>query len=126
MLFELEHDEQNDNDVELSSDDDIYCVQCGTLVTRGRWRLVVNQDHEHTVFNPLGKVFRIVCFKEAPGIKDYGDFSGEFTWFKGFEWILGLCRGCGGHLGWRFQGDPTPQVFFGLIKPKLTITRLQS
>jgi hypothetical protein len=121
MLRQLERAEQNDDDVDLSSDDGIYCAACDTLITRGRWRLVVNEDHEHTLFNPHGKVFRVVCFKEASGVADHGDFSDEFTWFKGYSWILGLCQGCGTHLGWRYQGASTPKVFFGLIKSKLTI-----
>jgi len=98
-----------------------FCVRCGRLVTTDRWRLAMNGDHEHVVFNPAGLVFRILCFKEAPGIEAVGPPSGDFTWFAGYNWRIGRCCGCGGHLGWRYQGEAAPAIFFGLIKPMLTI-----
>lgn len=92
-----------------------FCAQCGRLVTRAAWRLSMNGAHEHVVFNPAGIVFRVACFKEAPGAIAIGAASGEFTWFKGWDWRMAACAGCNAHLGWRYEGDPAPQVFFGLI-----------
>jgi hypothetical protein len=97
--------------------DELFCAACGHLLTRGRWRISMNGDHEHTVFNPAGRVFTVLCFKEAPGVAPIGDASGDFTWFKGYVWRIGACRGCDSHIGWRFEGET---VFFGLIKSNLT------
>jgi hypothetical protein len=105
-------------ETEETTDDVINCAMCGHLVTRGRWRLDID-GHEHVFFNPAGRVFRVLCFREAPGAADQGDPTGEFTWFKGYKWNFAHCRGCNAHLGWRFTGTVAPPVFFGLIKGKL-------
>lgn len=104
-------------DAELSTDDTLYCAACGTLMTRGRWRVARRDAHEHTVFNPAGRVFTIVCFKEAPGAATQGLPSDEFTWFPGYRWTIAACRGCSIHIGWRYDGA---DVFFGLIKGRLS------
>lgn len=108
-----------DDDLDEALDDAITCAACGHLVTRTRWRLSMD-GHEHTFFNPAGRVFTVLCFREAPGAADRGDPTDEFTWFKGYDWNFALCRGCGEHLGWRFTGALDPPLFFGLIKPKLS------
>lgn len=112
-----------ETDVADEEDDAIYCAACGHLATRGRWRIAMNGDHRHTVFNPAGVVFRVVCFKEAPGVGAVGEPSGDFTWFRGYDWQVALCRGCNGHLGWQYAGEKEPQVFFGLIQTKLASTK---
>jgi hypothetical protein len=99
------------------TDDELFCAACGHSMTRGRWRMSVNGDHEHTVFNPAGRVFRVLCFKEAPGLAPVGEPSGDFTWFEDHVWRIGVCRGCDTHVGWQYDGGT---VFFGLIKSKLT------
>lgn len=99
------------------TDDELLCAACGRLLTRGRWRLTMNGDHEHTVFNPAGRIFTVLCFKEAPGVAAVGEPSDDFTWFKGYPWRIGVCRGCDSHVGWQYEADT---VFFGLIKSKLT------
>ena len=106
-----------DDDTAGAEADEIYCAGCGTLVTRSGWRISRNGDHEHTVFNPVGQLYRVVCFKQAPGVAAVGAPSGEFTWFKGYAWQIAYCRGCDTHLGWQYLG---PDVFFGLIRDKLT------
>ena len=104
-------------DLREITDDAIYCAACGMLVTRGRWRIEQRAAHEHTVFNPAGVVFTILCFKDAPGTASQGTPSDEFTWFAGYRWSVAVCRGCSVHIGWRYDGA---DVFFGLIKPRLT------
>lgn len=103
---------------EEGTDDALYCAGCGHLVTRARWAISID-GHEHVVFNPAGRVFRVVCFSEAPGAASVGEPTAHFTWFKSYDWTFALCRGCGEHLGWRYAGDASPPVFFGLIKGKL-------
>jgi len=107
---------------ELSEEEEekLYCAQCGCLVTTGRWRISVNGDHEHTVFNPAGMLFEILCFKEAPGCRGVGRQTGEFSWFAGYLWKVGLCRFCGIQLGWLFTGGGSPRVFFAMIRQRLT------
>jgi hypothetical protein len=107
---------------ELSEEEEekLYCVECANLVTTGHWRISVNGDHEHTVFNPAGMLFEVLCFKEAPGARDHGPQTREFTWFPGTTWRIALCRLCGRQLGWRYTGAERPRVFFGLIRQRLT------
>ena len=118
ILIDLEG--HGDIDEELGLDDSILCAGCGALVTRTRWRLAMDGDHERTFFNPAGHVFRVLCFREAPGVAATGNPSDEFTWFKGYLWTFALCQGCGDHLGWRYEGDADPRIFFGLIKNSLS------
>lgn len=67
---------------------------------------VANGAHGHVVFNPAGRLFRVACFHDAPGIQTVGEASGEFSWFKGYAW--------------RYDGAQIPPVFFGLIRTMLT------
>lgn len=120
-MLQINGDSRSDDDLDQATDDGIYCSACGFMVTRARWRLSVD-GHEHVFFNPAGRVFRILCFREATGIVDRGVPTDEFTWFKGYLWNFGLCRGCGAHMGWRFTGGDDPGLFFGLIKEKLSST----
>lgn len=106
--------------VSWDRDIEYFCVRCGAPVTRGRWEMSMNGGFEHVFFNPAGIVFRVLCFKEAPGATAVGAASGQFTWFKGYLWRIAACTGCDLHLGWRFEGAEAPRVFFGLIKDSLT------
>jgi hypothetical protein len=101
---------------EASKEVDYLCRRCGRLVSKARWRIAMNGDHEHVVFNPAGVVFRVLCFQEALSAEAVGEASDQFTWFRGFAWRIAVCRSCGGHLGWRYEGDG---VFFGLIADSL-------
>ena len=101
----------------LEEEEKLYCAACGTWITSGPWRISVQGDHEHTFFNPAGQIFRVGCFKEAPGARAVGLASTEFTWFKRHSWQTAFCGACGEHLGWRFAGD---LFFFCLILKKLT------
>lgn len=118
-MLQIVGDAAPGSDLENATDDGIHCAACGYLVTRTRWRLEMD-GHEHVFFNPAGKVFRVLCFREATGIVDRGVPTDEFSWFRGYLWNYALCRGCGDHMGWRFAGDAEPAVFFGLIKVKLS------
>lgn len=104
-------------------DIEYFCARCGALITTGRHEMAMNGGHEHVVFNPAGMVFRVVCFRDAPGATHQGAASGLFTWFRGYLWRLALCRACDAHLGWRYEGSDQPRIFFGLIKPALTTSR---
>jgi len=118
-MLQLSPDSELDAELEEKEDDSIFCARCETLITRTRWALSLN-GHEHVFFNPAGMVYRILCFVEAPGAVDQGNPTDEFTWFRGYDWNFALCSGCGEHLGWRYTGDEDPNLFFGLIKDRLT------
>ncbi|MEE8393122.1 MAG: cereblon family protein [Rhodospirillales bacterium] len=112
-----------EDDVAELDDDEIYCAVCSHTATRGRWRISKNGEHKHTLANPLGRVFRVLCFKEAPGVAGSGDATPTFTWFPGYEWQLAFCRGCKAHMGWLYAREDSPGVFFGLIQSALSSTK---
>lgn len=90
-------------------------------MTRARWAFS-KDGHEPVFFNPAGRAFRILCFTDAPGVRDRGTPTDDFTWFPGYHWTIALCAACGEHLGWRYTGETPPLEFFGLIKSRLTNT----
>lgn len=96
-----------------------YCARCGTLMTRGSLGIRMNGDHEHVVFNPAGMMFRVACFKDAPGAVAVGNVSDQFSWFRGFTWRIALCKTCDAQMGWMYEGAGAPAVFFGLIRAML-------
>jgi len=101
------------------SDDALYCRACGHLVTRHRWGLS-RGGTEHRLTNPLGFVFTVICFSEAPGAETFGVSTHEHTWFEGYEWCFVLCRICQEHLGWHYSRGDSAEGFFGLIKDRLS------
>jgi hypothetical protein len=119
-VLQITPESANHPETDLKEDDALYCAACGHLATRGRWRIAVNGDHAHTLANPAGLIFRVDCYKEAPGARAVGPPTDEFTWFRGYDWQVALCADCEVQLGWQFTGDDSPAVFFGLIRPRLT------
>jgi hypothetical protein len=96
----------------------LLCRACGRAITTESARIEVNGAHEHVEKNPSGKVFRIGCFRAAPGAVGWGSAFAEHTWFPGCTWQIALCGGCGCHLGWAFQGQ---DGFHGLIVDRLRL-----
>ncbi len=95
-----------------------FCRYCGTLITSVRQRTERHGAFGHTFTNPGGFVFGIGCFIEAPGCADAGDYTGEHTWFHGYQWCYALCTGCASHLGWHYEGRGR-SPFYGLILDRL-------
>lgn len=110
-----------DSATETPDDAACLCVECRAEITRPQWAVAVGGAHERAFFNPSGRVFRVLCFGAAPGVADVTPPSDDFTWFPGYAWSIVVCRNCGVHLGWRYQGATAPQIFFGLIKPMLAV-----
>ena len=119
-MLQITPDATLDPDSDVKEDDALYCAACSSLATRGRWRISINGDHAHTLANPAGLIFRVDCYKEAPGVRAFGTPSQEFTWFPGYDWQVAHCKVCEIQLGWQFTGDDAPAVFFGLIRPRLS------
>lgn len=96
----------------------IVCATCGELVTTKSERMERDGAHRHVFMNPGGHMFEIGCFAKAPGCATAGDASGEFSWFPGCLWRIGVCKTCLTQLGWRFE-DAAGGFFFGLILNRL-------
>ncbi|MCA9704693.1 MAG: hypothetical protein KDK70_02450 [Myxococcales bacterium] len=94
----------------------LLCAACGLPVTSERARIEVAGAHRHTFVNPHGLVFEIGCFDRAPGCAAVGPAQAFFSWFPGHAWRVGVCRGCGAHLGWRYDD---PAGFHGLVLDRL-------
>jgi hypothetical protein len=95
----------------------LRCRLCHGPVTAEDHRAVVEGEHVHRRTNPSGIEFEFGCFVEAPGAQVVGEPTFEFSWFAGYAWAYSLCRECGNHLGWHFEGrDP---IFHGLILDRL-------
>jgi hypothetical protein len=105
---------------DLAPDEEVYllCRDCLHPITRPADRISVQGRHAHTFANPHGLVFEIGCFQRAPGCGAVGPASGEFTWFPGHRWRVGLCAACLVHLGWAFLPE-AGGGFFGLILDRL-------
>ncbi|MBI2390444.1 MAG: hypothetical protein HYV09_12715 [Deltaproteobacteria bacterium] len=118
--MEKEHDIPADPAMEREPETrrarEIQCAECRSVVTHDRFATAVNGKHTHELVNPSGVAFRVAVFREAEGCVTAGDAQTFFTWFAGHSWRIALCRGCGTHLGWHFEGD---SAFFGLIRDKI-------
>lgn len=95
----------------------LVCAACRARVTTPADGIEVNGAHSHAFVNPAGILYRVRCFRAAPGVAGLGEQSGYWTWFPGFRWQTCICRACFEHLGWRFQS--TAASFFALITERL-------
>jgi hypothetical protein len=96
----------------------LCCAACGHGVTDEGHRVSVHGQSEYRFMNPGGFVFDLVCFGRAPGCRERGSPTAEFTWFPGYTWRYAVCGGCDLHLGWLFEGGSWSQ-FYGLIANRL-------
>ncbi|MBN2362102.1 MAG: hypothetical protein JXR83_21805 [Deltaproteobacteria bacterium] len=103
------------------TDRTVLCRQCRAAITSQRHVMEVNDQHQHTFFNPAGIIFEIGCFARADGCRVVGTPTTEFSWFAGHAWSYALCGSCQRHLGWFFQGAIAPSGFFGLVLNKLVV-----
>jgi len=105
-----------ENDVQAETEEEhlIRCRECLFPITREEAQDEWAGSRQHTFANPAGIVFTIGCFSAAEGCIPVGPLSDEFTWFPGFAWRVGICRGCLTHLGWHFAA-PSGARFWGLI-----------
>lgn len=92
----------------------LRCRTCSHTITSDDQRLQIAGSHHHTFFNPVGIVYELGCFNNAPGCSVLGESSSEFSWFAGYLWRIALCARCGTHLGWRFE-SAVQNNFYGLI-----------
>jgi hypothetical protein len=95
----------------------LLCARCGHPITASGWARDVDGHHEHSFFNPHGYLFRIGCFRQAPGCVPRGEEHAAYSWFDGFTWQIAHCLGCDTHLGWGFRG--AEDRFHGLVLDRL-------
>ncbi len=105
---ERPEDEAEDKTVD-EYEDLILCRQCNLPITRPAERIDKDGSHRHTFANPHGIVYEIGCFRTAIGCGYSGPASDEFTWFKGYDWRIAVCRACLTHLGWLFSSAGSDQ-----------------
>lgn len=96
----------------------LICARCGHPISAGGWALEVAGAHGHSFVNPHGYLYRVGCFRHAPGCAPQGEAQSEYSWFPGYSWQIAVCGGCGAHLGWAFAGREP--AFHGLILDRLT------
>lgn len=96
----------------------LRCRVCGAPITSPDERIPIAGSPIHRRVNPAGIEFEFGCFAEAPGAAVTGEPTAEFSWFAGYVWSYALCRRCGVHLGWLFEGATLR--FYGLILNRLT------
>lgn len=96
----------------------IRCAACDSPVAWPEQAIEVQGTHRHQCTNPHGLSFVIACYRRAAGCGPIGQATTEWSWFRGFAWRIGLCRGCGAHLGWRYDAQDV-EPFFGLIVDRL-------
>lgn len=94
----------------------ILCARCAAQVSDAAQRIEVGGRHQHTFFNPAGIVYQVACFAAAPGCRGVGAFCGDFSWFPGHRWQIGVCAACAEHLGWHFAGE---LAFTALIEERI-------
>ena len=111
-------------DERTAPDDDpgriLVCTSCLHAITTTGASIEMAGSHTHTFSNPHGLVFHIRCFAVAPGCAAASEASTVFSWFPGYAWKVGVCRGCGEHLGWLFVSADSR--FHGLIADRLAET----
>ncbi len=95
----------------------LLCAACRDPITTDEQRITIDGRHAHLRTNPAGFDFEFGCFSEAPGAAAAGEAIAEHSWFAGFRWRFSICRGCGCHLGWRFESGSSS--FHGLILDRL-------
>lgn len=104
-------------------DERILCAACGHEITDASARTSRAGRGVHTCVNPSGHVYRIACFRRAPGCVGTGAFSSYYSWFAGYLWQIACCGACSMHLGWAFEpagATETDEPFWGLIVDRIT------
>lgn len=110
-------EEKSEEDQSSGSGSNILCAACQAFICSSGSRRTVSGSFEHIQANPAGVVYRIGCFSRAPGCILVGTPSGYWSWFKGYNWQIEVCRQCSSHLGWLFTSAESS--FHGLILDNL-------
>lgn len=115
QLLNSQHMDERENNKRNA----LHCRVCQQHITWEDERTIAQGRHLHSFTNPYGVTFALGCFKRCEGCLPEGPASHEWTWFPGFSWQIQRCKGCGLHMGWRYQQDEL--CFFGLVLKQLII-----
>ena len=101
----------------------LHCRGCGTRIAHLQDVLEGFGGSPYPVFrNPSGQRFTLILLRQAERLVDQSPAIREDTWFPGYAWVIQSCAGCGGHLGWRYEGPGLePPRFWGLIRDRLVV-----
>ncbi|CAN7998462.1 unnamed protein product [Ixodes hexagonus] len=105
----------------------LTCKECGSkMAERGDVFSMSQQGPQGAYVNPHGYIHEMITVRKASGVYLNGRPSSQYSWFPGYAWTILQCRGCHGHVGWKFssvQRNLVPRKFWGLcraaIKPAL-------
>lgn len=97
---------------------ELRCAVCRHVITDEKYLYEISGSFRHTFTNPHGAIFHIGCFRDAPGCKEEGIPTLEFSWFPAFHWQVTHCGDCGIHMGWRYTSSHAGG-FYGLILDRL-------
>jgi hypothetical protein len=98
----------------------VSCRSCRHQLADCDAAIEIDGRHHHTCVNPAGIVYRIACYREAPGCAAEGAASEYYSWFAGYAWQIFVCGRCRLHLGWGFVGDGERRGdFVGLIRDRI-------
>lgn len=118
LLFYRQDAESQGSADEMEKDEEVLrCGVCGARITSKKESIPMQGTVEHVFTNPFGYVFKLGCFRKAPGCGRAGEYTSEHSWFAGFIWCYALCASCRTHLGWHFLSEESS--FFGLILENL-------
>ena len=102
---------------ESDAANDWLCAWCLNRVASEKDRFSHEGDTEFSFKNPEGVWFTIYTFSRTLGCRQGGLPTLQHTWFPGHAWSFCVCKRCGMHLGWYYNG---PNEFVGLIRDRIS------
>ncbi|OQV25685.1 putative Protein cereblon [Hypsibius exemplaris] len=96
----------------------LNCAVCGIGLAVKEDGICMNRgDLTAAYINPGGVTQEIFTMRKVSNISVFGAPTAEYTWFPGYTWRHLRCRGCHGHVGWKYESESpelVPKFFYGL------------
>jgi len=116
------------DDVELGDRGWYACAACALRLAREDWVLEAETQGPLVFANPHGRFFELLLVTHVVGGAFDRHATGEFTWFPGYAWRVGVCAGCHAHIGWHFEAtrsDVALREFVALSRAAIKLLRLE-
>ncbi|XP_012267633.2 protein cereblon [Athalia rosae] len=102
----------------------LTCSSCDDFIGKQSDVFPMNKEGPQSAYcNPAGIIHETVTLYKAQGLILNDEVpQTEYSWFPGYAWTIALCKGCHGHMGWKFtavHSDLRPQAFWGLTRKSL-------
>lgn len=101
----------------------LNCSNCSRLVAHRKDVFSMSASGPMNAYvNPGGVVHETLTLHRAHSLYLAGISSDQDSWFPGYKWTICHCRGCGRHMGWKFNSlndELKPQSFWGLTRSAL-------